>query len=64
MAAIWTITNMVTALQADGFTNVVQQVDWVVTDTEEQELHDARRARRPNRHPASTTVAKSIRPVS
>lgn len=34
MASIWTITNMVTAVQADGFTNVVQQVDWVVTDTD------------------------------
>ena len=34
MAAIWTVNNMMTAVQADGYTNVVQQVDWTVTDTD------------------------------
>lgn len=34
MAAIWTITSMLTALQADGQTNVVQNVIWLCEDTD------------------------------
>lgn len=34
MAAVWTVTSMITALQADGQTNVVQSVDWLCTDSD------------------------------
>ena len=34
MAAVWTITSMMTAPSSDGQTNVVQSVDWLCTDTD------------------------------
>lgn len=34
MAAVWTITSMLTAPSADGQTNVVQSVGWLCEDTD------------------------------